>query len=77
MKRSSNLENSMKNSILDIKMDKRFFSTASLNDLNDDKQYWFARDPIERLRHIERLRRLNYGSGATAGLQRVLEYTDK
>jgi hypothetical protein len=44
-----------------------------LSDQSDDRDYWFARSPIERLRNIEVLRRINYGHLAAARLQRVLE----
>ncbi len=62
--------------LIDKKIDKRFFSVVSLSDQSDDRNYWFARDPIERIRHIEVLRRINYGYRAAAGLQRVLEVTE-
>ena len=39
-----------------------------------DRAYWLARTPHERLRHMETLRRMNYGSRATGRLQRVLEF---
>ena len=42
----------------------------------DDKAYWLARTPYERLRYLEYLRRMNYGHRATARLQRVLEVVD-
>lgn len=42
-----------------------------------DRVYWWSRPPEERLRHIETLRRLNYGNRATARLQRVLEVTER
>ncbi len=35
-----------------------------------DRQYWLARTPQERLQQLEVLRRLNYGTQATARLQR-------
>ena len=38
-----------------------------------DKAYWLSRTPHERLRHMETLRRMNYGPRATERLQRVLE----
>lgn len=38
-----------------------------------DKAYWLSRTPHERLRHMEVLRRINYGYRATERLQRVLE----
>ena len=58
---------------IDFKIDRRFFTVASLSDQSDDRDYWFARSPIERLRNIEVLRRINYGHLAAARLQRVLE----
>jgi hypothetical protein len=42
-----------------------------------DKEYWLSRTPLERLQHMELLRRINYGSNATARLQRVLEITER
>jgi predicted RNase H-like HicB family nuclease len=36
-----------------------------------------SKNPIERIRHIEILRRINYGHGATSRLQRVFEFTEK
>jgi hypothetical protein len=39
----------------------------------EDRAYWHARTPLERLRHMETLRELNYGSEVVnQGLQRVL-----
>jgi hypothetical protein len=66
----------MDKELIDIKLDKRYFSVASLSDQLDDKGYWFSKDPIERMRHIEVLRRINYGHGATSRLQRVLEFAE-
>ena len=43
----------------------------------EDKAYWLSRTPYERLRHLEYLRRMNYGPSATARLQRVLEITSR
>jgi hypothetical protein len=42
-----------------------------------DKAYWLSRTPHERLRHMEALRRMNYGSRATERLQRVLEFATR
>ncbi|WP_435547867.1 hypothetical protein [Desulfobacterium sp. N47] len=66
----------MDKELVDIKIDKKFFSVMTLSDQSDDKNYWFSRNPIERLQHIEVLRRINYGHGATSGLQRVLEFAE-
>ncbi len=39
----------------------------------DENKYWENTTIKERLQHIERLRRLNYGTRATARLQRVIQ----
>jgi len=54
-------------------IDRTALSLAPLFDDSDEKAYWLSRTPHERLRHVERLRRMNYGARATARLQRVLE----
>ena len=61
------------------KMDKSAFSAVdSFEEADrDDKEYWLSRTPLERLQHMELLRRINYGSNATARLQRVLEITER
>jgi hypothetical protein len=66
----------MDKELISVKIDKNWFSVVSLSDQSDDKDFWFAKDPIERMRHIEVLRRINYGHGATSRLQRVLEFTE-
>lgn len=66
----------MDKELIDIKMDKKFFSVVSLSDKSDDKDYWLHRNPIERMQHIEVLRRINYGHSATSRLQRILEFTE-
>ena len=67
----------MEKKLINIKLDKRFFSVVSLSDQLNDKDYWLSRNPIERMQHIEVLRRINYGHSATSGLQRVLEFTER
>jgi hypothetical protein len=67
----------MDKELLNAKLDKRFFSVVSLSDQSNDKDYWFAMGPIERMQHIEVLRRINYGHRATSGLQRILEFTEE
>jgi len=67
----------MDKELIDVKIDKKFFSVVSLSDQSDDKNFWLDMDPIERMRHIEILRRINYGHGATSRLQRILEYTEE
>jgi hypothetical protein len=63
--------------MIDIHLDKKSFSVSSLSDRLDDKNYWLSRKPIERMRHIEVLRRINYGHGAASRLQRVLEFAER
>lgn len=60
---------------IDIKLDKKSFSVISLSDQSGDKDYWHSMSPVERLRHVEVLRRINYGRCAASRLQRVLEIT--
>jgi hypothetical protein len=69
-------EKVMDKEFIDVKINKKSFSVLSLLDQSDDKDFWFAMDPIERLRHIEVLRRINYGHSATSRLQRIFEYKD-
>jgi hypothetical protein len=39
-----------------------------------DREFWHAQDPLDRLVHLEQLRRINYGDAASSGrLRRVLE----
>ena len=55
------------------KLDKTTISFGKLSDDSDEKTYWLSRSPQERLQHIQTLRQMNYGTHATARLQRVLE----
>ena len=59
-----------------LQIDRKTFSVMSISDQIDDNDYWLSKNPIERMRHIEVLRRINYGYGATSRLQRVLEFTE-
>jgi hypothetical protein len=53
------------------------FSVVLLTEKPTDREYWQARSPRERLRHMALLRRINYGDRATARLQRVLEVAQR
>jgi hypothetical protein len=55
------------------RLDRTALSISPLFDNSDEARYWSARSGAERLRHVETLRRINYGARATEGLQRVLE----
>jgi hypothetical protein len=52
-----------------------FSSFAELE--QDNRAYWHARTPAERLAHMEELRVLNYGDEAARPLQRVLEVIER
>jgi hypothetical protein len=60
-----------------LRVDRSVISVASLTEPSDEKAYWLARTPEERLRQVEILRRINYGYRATLRLQRVLEVTER
>ncbi len=60
------------------KMDKTAFSTASLFDPSDEKQYWLSKTPIERLEALEIMRQIIYGyDPTTTRLQRFFEVTQR
>ncbi len=65
------------NILSSLKVDRTVFTVTPLTDVSDEKAYWLSRTPYERLRHIELLRRINYGHRATARLQRVLEFAQR
>jgi hypothetical protein len=60
-----------------LKIDRKTFSISSLTDDSGDKVYWLMQTPSERLKYMELLRRINYGTGATARLQRILEVVER
>ena len=62
------------NAIDTLKMDKSSLSVASTSEESDDKEYWHAKTPQERLQAVELMRQINYGyDPTTTRLQRVLE----
>ena len=57
-------------------VDRTTFSLAGMTDSSADREYWLSRSPEERLRFVEVLRRINYGTDPSAErLQRILEIT--
>jgi hypothetical protein len=61
-----------------LKIDRKASSVVSLTDDSGEKAYyWLARMPQERLRQMEILRRINYGTESAARLQRVIEITER
>jgi hypothetical protein len=63
--------------LVELNVDRRAFSISSEFDDEEQRNYWLLRTPYERLRHVEVLRRINYGDKATARLQRVLELDEQ
>ena len=58
------------------KVNRSAFSVGSLHDESDEKAYWLARTPLERLEAVEIMRQTLYGyDPTTARLQRVLAIT--
>ena len=53
-------------------IDRTALSVGKLGDEDPDIEYSAHVSPEDRLRHMELLRRINYGRRATARLQRVL-----
>jgi len=63
----------MEDSISPRKLDK---TKTSVGDSFDDAEtlaFWHAQSAEARLRHVEQLRRMNYGYRAASRLQRLLE----
>jgi hypothetical protein len=79
MKNNIQQEDENVQTFLDVRLDKTTFSVMPSfeSSESDDTRYWWAQTPAERIRHIERLRRINYGAQATARLQRVFEVTQR
>ena len=64
------------NAIETFKMDKSVISVTSLSEESDEKAYWHAKTPQERLKAVELMRQINYGYDPnTTRLQRVFEVT--
>lgn len=59
--------------IPEIRLDKTKLKVVSISDNSDEIEYWRNTTTKERLQHAERLRRIAYGSRATARLQRTLQ----
>ncbi|MBN1591955.1 MAG: hypothetical protein JW941_01755 [Candidatus Coatesbacteria bacterium] len=59
------------------RLDKSAFSVVSLEDADNDLEYWLGKTPEERLSAVEINRWLVYGyDRATARLQRVFEVAE-
>lgn len=58
--------------IPELRLDRGAITVKAGFDDSDEIEYWQAASLKERLQHIERLRRINYGVRATSRLQRVI-----
>jgi hypothetical protein len=63
----------MQEDILEMRVDRTKISVSNSFDNTEEKEYWHSRTPQERLAHMERLRRINYGEEATKPMQKVLK----
>lgn len=61
----------------EVRLDRSMIIVSDLDDEDPDIAYWACATPEERLRHIEYLRRVNYGRRATGRLQRVLRVSKR
>jgi hypothetical protein len=59
------------------RLDKRVIKVTSLDDIEEERKYWFSKSPSERIEAIEINRRMIYGQDRVASrLQRLLEVTE-
>ena len=57
---------------------KKIISVTSLNDLEEEKNYWLSKGPLERIEAIEVNRRMVYGQDrVTSRLQRLFETAER
>ena len=68
---------STRKDIPELKLDRTKIKVTSFEEAEREAaEYWRNTTTKERLQHIERLRRLNYGVRATGRLQRVLRIVE-
>jgi len=71
-----NLEQGLPDPVDEPTVDRAAFSVVALDEADDERAYWWSRTPQERMRHLEYLRRVNYGDRAGERLQRVFEVVE-
>ena len=62
---------------LNMKVERHIFSVSSGFVDEASKEDWLSQSPQDRIRQIETLRRINYGSRATERLQRFFEIAQR
>jgi hypothetical protein len=66
------------NAVDAARVDRSAFQIGSLDDEADDREYWRAKSPAERMEALELMRQIIYGyDPATTRLQRVLEIAER
>jgi hypothetical protein len=64
-------------SVSDARVDRSVFRIGNLDDESNDRKYWSARSPRERMEALELMRQIIYGyDPATTRLQRVFEIVE-
>jgi hypothetical protein len=64
--------------MIDFNIDRTLIQESTLEAQGDDRDYWFAKSPEERMIALEHLRQAVYGYDAdTEGLQRVLAIVER
>jgi hypothetical protein len=58
------------------RLDRSAFSVVSLDEQDDEGDYWRDKTPEEQMRALEYLRRMAYRDAATARLQGVLSVAE-
>ncbi len=59
------------------RLDKKAVKVTSLDDIEEEKEYWLSKSPSERIEAIEINRRMMYGQDrVTSRLQRILEVAE-
>jgi hypothetical protein len=65
------------NAVDAARLDRSVFQITALDDDGDEREYWRARSPAERMEALELMRQIVYGyDPATTRLQRVLEIAE-
>jgi hypothetical protein len=55
-------------------INKKIVNVTDLNDIEEEKRYWFSKSPLERIEAVEINRRMIYGQDrVTSRLQRFFE----
>ncbi len=58
-------------------LNKKIVNVTSLDDIEEEKKYWFSKSPLERIEAIEINRRMIYGQDrVTSRLQRFFETSE-